>query len=306
MNKTGEIFRKTIIIFQNKQRMNIDIKTDRSERVKYNTAGLPVYFQKGTLSSYPNYAAESHWHDDLEFTVVLSGKMQYNVNGETVTLETGNGIFVNSRQFHYGFSADFTECEFLCVLMHPVLLAASQYIDKKFVTPILNNSKLPYHLLHSTVRWEQKILSAVSKVFSADELETIILFYTVWNELCKNKHYIVHQPVCKNSKLNALKNMVSFIQNNYKEKICLADIAKQGAVGKTECCTIFHTYTNTTPIVYLNDFRLRKSAELLTRTDMTISEICYEAGFSDASYFTKTFRNTFHCTPKAYRNINKK
>lgn len=278
--------------------MIIEIKTDRSERVKYNTAGLPVYFRKGILSAYPNYTAESHWHDDLEFIVVLSGKMKYNVNGDIITLETGNGIFINSRQFHYGFSEDFTECEFLCVLMHPVLLTASQYIEQKFVTPILTDATLPYHLLHSGVEWEHNILNAISKVFSADELETIILFYYIWNELCKNKQLIGRQPVYKNSRLNVLKNMVSFIQDNYKEKICLADIAQSGAVGKTECCTIFRTYTNLTPVLYLNDFRLRKSAELLAKTDMTISEICYEVGFSGASYFTETFGKTFHCTPK--------
>ena len=96
--------------------------------------------------------------------------------------------------------------------------------------------------------------------------------------------------------------MITYVQKNYKEKINLADIAQSGAVGKTECCTIFRTYTNLTPILYLNDFRLRKSAELLTKTDMTVSEICYEVGFSNASYFAETFRNTFHCTPKEYRS----
>lgn len=281
--------------------MSIDIKTDRSERVRYNTAGLPVYFRKGILSAYPNYTAESHWHDDFEFIVVLSGKMQYNVNGVIVTLDTGNGIFVNSRQFHFGFSDDFTECEFLCVLIHPVLLTASQFIEQKFIIPILNDTSLPYHLLHNNIKWEHNILTAIGKVFSSNELETIILFYDIWNELYKNKQYIGHQSVEKNSKLNVLKKMISFIQDHYKEKICLANIAQSGAVGKTECCTIFNTYTNLTPILYLNDFRLRKSAELLTQTDMTISEICYEVGFSGASYFTETFRKTFHCTPKEYR-----
>lgn len=279
----------------------MELKTDRSERVNYNTAGLPVYFQRGTLSVYPNYTVENHWHDDLEFVVVLSGKMQYNVNGETVTLDTGNGIFINSRQFHFGFSDDFTECEYLCVLMHPVLLSASQYVEQKYVTPILSDPTLPYHLLHNNIEWERKISTAVEKIFSANELETVILFYEILNELCKNKQHLDRQPAEKNAKLNVLKDMISFIQNNYREKLCLADIAQSGAVGKTECCTVFRTYTNLTPISYLNDFRLRKSAELLTQTDMTISEICYEVGFSGASYFTETFRKTFHCAPKEYR-----
>lgn len=283
------------------KKMRIDIKADLSERVNYNTAGFPVYFQRGVLSAYPNYAAEKHWHDDLEFIVVLSGKMLYHINGELVTIEKGNGVFINSRQFHFGYSDDLTECEFLCVLIHPVLLTASQYIEQKYVTPLLNEAALPYLLLHSSIRWEQNILTAIADIFSSDALEQMVLLYRIWNELCKNKQSLHRESGKTSTKLNVLKSMISFIQSRYKEKISLADVAKAGLVGKTECCGIFHAYTQLTPIAFLNDFRLRKSVELLEQTDMTISEICYEVGFSGASYFAEAFGKTFHCSPREYR-----
>lgn len=279
----------------------MDLNLNLSERVNYNTTGFPIYYKRDLLSNFPNFAAEKHWHDDFEFLVVLSGKILYNVNGEIVTIEEGNGIFVNSRQFHFGFSPDFSECDFFCVLMHPILLTASQFIEQTYVAPILKDLSLPYLLLHKDVEWEAKIISAVKKVFSSDILEQVIAFYEILNELYKNKQYLDRQPVRTNSKLSVLKDMVSFIQYNYKEKISLSDIARAGAVGKTECCNIFKFYTNLTPINFLNDFRLRKSTELLTKTDMTISEICYEVGFSGASYFTEAFTRTFRTSPKAYR-----
>ena len=40
--------------------------------------------------------------------------MSYNVNGTIVRLGEGEGIFVNARQLHYGFSEERTECDFLC------------------------------------------------------------------------------------------------------------------------------------------------------------------------------------------------
>lgn len=285
--------------------MKIDLKSDRSEHVRYNNADLPLYLQKGLLSSYPNYAAECHWHDDIEFIVVLSGKMQYNINGQIVTLEAGNGIFVNSRQFHFGYSDTFTECKFLCVILHPVSLCVSHYIEQSFIAPILDDVLLPYHLLHSDTDWENRIINALCDMFEAEELKIISLFFDIWNELYKHKGSLIQNTFNKNSKLNILKKMISFIQNNYKEKINLSDIANTGSVGKTECCIIFKRYTNLTPILYLNDYRLRKSVKLLTETDLTISEICYEVGFSGASYFTEIFSKTFHCTPKAYRLANK-
>ncbi len=53
---------------------------DFSETVAYNNPLFPVYVRHGILSTYPNYSAISHWHEDLEFILVKKGEMTYNVN----------------------------------------------------------------------------------------------------------------------------------------------------------------------------------------------------------------------------------
>ena len=53
---------------------------------------------------------------------------------------------------------------------------------------------------------------------------------------------------------------------------------------------------------YIISYRLKLSKKMLELTDKSISEIAEECGFTDASYFTKTFRTTFGITPKDYRN----
>lgn len=76
----------------------IDLKDDLSEKMVYDYPDCPAYTIHEMLSHYPNYSAISHWHDDIEFLMIQSGQMQYNVNGKILTLEQGQGIFVNSRQ----------------------------------------------------------------------------------------------------------------------------------------------------------------------------------------------------------------
>lgn len=49
-----------------------NMKTDRSEKVIYDRADYPAYIRKGRLSSYPQFAAESYWHDDVEFILIIS------------------------------------------------------------------------------------------------------------------------------------------------------------------------------------------------------------------------------------------
>ena len=52
---------------------------------------------------------------------------------------------------------------------------------------------------------------------------------------------------------------------------------------------------------YIISYRLKAAKRMLELTKKSIAEIAEETGFTDASYFTKTFRSTFGVTPKEWR-----
>lgn len=106
--------------------------------------------------------------------------------------------------------------------------------------------------------------------------------------------------------VETFKTMMIFIQEHYMEKISLEDIAKAGNVGKTLCAKLFKKYVSKTPGEYLIFYRIQKSIELLTDTNMSTTEISYAAGFSSASHYTRTFRKLMGCTPLKYRKGNPK
>ena len=91
------------------------LNSDLSENVAYNNPVFPAYIKRGQLSNYPDFRAVSHWHDDLEFILILEGQMSYDVNGQKLSLQAGEGIFVNSRCFHYGYSDAHNECIFIII-----------------------------------------------------------------------------------------------------------------------------------------------------------------------------------------------
>ena len=122
---------------------NIILNSDASENVAYNNPAFPAYIKKGQLSNYPDFRAVSHWHDDFEFILILEGEMSYDVNGQKFTLQTGEGIFVNSRRFHYGFSDAHTECFFLCILLSPRLLSVNTYLIQNCLNPLIQNTHFP-------------------------------------------------------------------------------------------------------------------------------------------------------------------
>jgi signal transduction histidine kinase/ligand-binding sensor domain-containing protein/DNA-binding response OmpR family regulator len=62
--------------------------------------------------------------------------------------------------------------------------------------------------------------------------------------------------------------------------------------------------TSETPIEFIQTMRLRRAAQLLEKSQRTITEICFEVGFNYPSHFTKLFQSKFGMVPKEYRKKN--
>lgn len=286
--------------------MCLDLKDDRSERVRYDYTDYPIYIRRAFLSSYPNYAAPIHWHDDLEFIAVQSGSMQYNVNGEIITIKENEGIIVNARQIHFGFSTEKKECDFVCILLHPLLLCATAAYERDFVLPLLHNHNAAFIKLSDDIPWQKTIYENIRSMYlikneKAAPLKVQNLFSGIWIQLYENISSESHSNMQK-ADLSILKNMIGFIQQNYAEKLSLADIAASGAVGQSKCCKLFAKYIRQTPNTYLTQYRLDKSTELFKRTDMTVAEIAASTGFSGSSYYAEAFRKWCGKSPTQYRN----
>ena len=238
----------------------------------------------------------------------MSGRMKYNVNGDITELEEGDGIFVNAGQMHFGFSDEEQECDFICILLHPVLLSSLPAYENDFIKPLLRNSRLPFLKLCSDTGWHREILSHLYLIYHNREsslapLEVLYAFAAIWVQLIRHLPESDKKKPRKSQDLLIIKNMVRFIQNNYRKKISLAEIAASGAVGQSKCCRLFARYFSRTPNEYLTHYRLRKSMELLHDTDMSITEIALSTGFGSASYYAETFRRKLGKSPKEYRKI---
>ena len=95
--------------------------------------------------------------------------------------------------------------------------------------------------------------------------------------------------------------MLTFIQANYGRELTVEDIASACAVSASECIRCFHATINTTPIAYLKSYRLQQAAVKLQLTTDKISAIAESCGFQEMSYFAKSFKAAYGCTPSEYR-----
>lgn len=285
----------------------IELRDDRSEKIQYDNPDYPVYIRRGSLSLYPNYKAPSHWHDDIELIAILDGEMNYNINGEIITLHKDEGIFINAGQMHFGFSDSRTECHFICVILHPLLLCTVPACEQEFILPVIRNNCAPFIFLNLHIDWQLKILKQIHFMNQIKDQKTAPLkvqssFFSIWSLLYENIPQSGTITGKQNIDLTITKNMVGFIQKNYSHKISLMEIAASGAVGQSKCCKLFAKYFSQTPNGYLTQYRLNKSIELLHDTDQSITEIALSVGFGSASYYAETFRKWIGKSPTEYRS----
>lgn len=282
---------------------------DSSETVAYNNPLFPAYVRYGILSFYPDYSAVSHWHRDLEFILVKKGNMTYNVNGELIELSENNGIMVNSRQLHYGFSPEHNECEFICILLSAELLQGNRWFYQNYIEHITENSAYPYLYLDSN-GWQAAILEKLETLYHSfcqdlekalPYFEVIENFISIMKILYENLN--IRNPVRmkESSELISLRNMITYIEGHFMEHVTLEGIAMAGNCCKSRCSLIFKKYLGDTPITYTTKLRLRKSLGALLDSDKSITEIAYEYGFCGASYYCETFKKYYGASPFMYR-----
>ena len=286
----------------------IELMRDASEVVRYDRENVRLYIREGRLSRYPDMRAPCHWHDDIEWIRVLEGEMRYYIDGERITLEQGDALFVNARRMHYGYGFQGRDCRFTCILFHPSLFTGSGVLLEREVRPVLEHSGVNWRRLEESTPAGQEAAHLLSRIAAlkeeapeAYELEAIGLLHILWSILRRHMGSLPPVEGKPHTELDLQRAMVAYIRQNYGEKLSLSDIASAGHVSRSRCCQMFRRHLQQTPVDYLNSYRLKTAANLLRGTNRTVTEIALSCGFNHLSYFSKMFLQVYGCTPKEYR-----
>lgn len=95
------------------------------------------------------------------------------------------------------------------------------------------------------------------------------------------------------------------IQDHLSEPEFNADeIGEEVGMSKASLYRKVKTITGLTPHGLIKQYRLKKAADLLKNSSLSVSEVIYEIGFNSRSYFYKSFNEMFHCHPKDFNGIS--
>ena len=222
------------------------------EEIFYHFGDFPAYVAREHLSDYPNMSGIGHWHEDVEFVVMTEGEMTYWVDGTSYRLEKDQGMFINARQIHYGYSADGKGGEFVCVRFHPSLIGVTEEVTRKYVLPVTGKENRGCLFLQPDIPEQKEMMEFLcrarilcEKRAEELELELASIFLKIWRLLCRQMKISGADEREQDHRLPGLYQMMEFIQNNYGEKITLADIAREGKMCKSSCCKAV-SYTHLT------------------------------------------------------------
>ena len=99
-----------------------------------------------------------------------------------------------------------------------------------------------------------------------------------------------------------IKKAEQYIDDNYNNRITLDEISEYVGISKYYFSALFKKETGNTFSNYLNTVRIEKAKQMIKDPKVTISDVAFEVGFNDYTYFCKTFKKFTGMTATEYRN----
>ena len=112
----------------------------------------------------------------------------------------------------------------------------------------------------------------------------------------------VGKPTVDDKKTKRMQKIQLYIMNNYQNTITLEEMARLVDLDKSSFCIFFKKMTGKTFFSYLTEYRIEAACQMITKTNITIAEICFASGFKDVPYFNRVFTRLKKITPNEYRH----
>ena len=254
-----------------------------------------VSYQK--LSEYESGSFMWHWHPEIEITYVQKGTMCYKVNHMVYHLKEGDIVFNNSGALHSGTMENQKDCAYIPVTFDSRLIYGffQSTVNSKYVDPVIQDSMLPAICIDQSEPWHKPFREYLLRIIDLDEkkpdfyeLDITICLQSMWRLLLEHITYEPQASRENSLEYDRIKKILSYIEENYQNKITLNDIAGHIHLCESECTRLFKRHMNTTLFAFLQEYRIERSLEFL-QDDQPVSAVADKAGFSDPNYYSKVF-----------------
>ena len=253
-----------------------------------------------------------HTHDFSELIIITAGGGTHWINGVTYPVTAGDIFLIQGNTEHYfeerhqlGMYNIMFDDSYLKDHLHS-LRSLSGFNAFFLFEPTYRRSHKFKSRLHITPEAMRPLMSVLQQML--DELKqdhpgsdlillskALEIFVFISREYSRTKNPMA-RSLCR------LGELISLLENRYRERWTIRRISKIASMAPSTLLPVFRKVTGFSPIDYLLHVRLSKAAELLLKSEMSISEIAQECGFTDSNYFSRQFKKRYNLSPRDYRN----
>ncbi len=148
----------------------------------------------------------------------------------------------------------------------------------------------------------ERNLAYVNKVMQIDNQEDLC----AWISTALNEFIELVYSSQDAKKMTQIRPAINYIDANYDKDIGLTEIAGASRLSVSRLAHLFKEQMGITVIDYLGGVRIERAKQLLLATDQNCTEICFQVGYHNQSYFSRVFKTLVGVTPLQFRFGNRR
>lgn len=111
--------------------------------------------------------------------------------------------------------------------------------------------------------------------------------------------YVPSQSLIKQNE--RLSHVITYLIEHFTDPVSLNQVAELACMNEAAFCRYFKAQTGKTLTQYLTDLRIQYACDLLSKSEDSVTQVCFQVGFENVSHFIQTFKKQRHQTPFAFR-----
>ncbi|MCI8508442.1 MAG: AraC family transcriptional regulator [Lachnospiraceae bacterium] len=230
---------------------------------------------------------------------ILSGKGSYQVGEQYYELQKGQGFLIEPETVTF-YKADKEHPWTYCWIGFAGEMAPAYIRDVG-----LNSQQMIFQ--NNQGEELKKIVLRMLKCSKASVTNQYLLQSLLYEFFAILTKDIQLENVKQESKESIyIRNAINFIRNNYASGITVSDIAREVCVNRSYLYKLFTESLQMSPKEFITQFRISRSKELLTVTELSVEEVANSCGYSDSLVFSKAFKKIIGMPPSVYRKTHRK
>lgn len=271
-------------------------KTDKTIRKEWGVRGL----------IFKDFRADLHTHQYYEINIIYAGEGVHTVGEEKYSVSRGD-IFMIPPYLPHGYSKT-KNLDVYHLIFHPDFL--NEHLEEAMtvegftlfteIEPYLRGATGVSRFLHLNeleLNDIEKQLYLIDQDGKYDFGEAMPIKKHTALKVLYEFSMMMHNQTYKNSVTPSrysqqIFQTLEYIHANFSEKLTVDDLAKRIFVSRSTFIRNFEKVCNISPSEYIRNYRKSKAIELLSKEDMSKSEVARKCGYYDIAHMKRSLEKT--------------